>query len=154
MEKSIFCKWVESDETWTCSQCNAVVLKSAVPDKPFAACRVGAEAHGVPFRDVAIAERKPERFERVLVGPGTELKKLISKVGIKPSPGCQCNSHAVQMNLWGPDECERKIDLIVGWLREEATRRRLPFVDTLARMLVKRAISNARKNNRPAIDAS
>jgi hypothetical protein len=58
------------------------------------------------------------------------------------------------MNLWGPDECERKIDLIVGWLREEATRRRLPFVDTLARMLVKRAISNARKNNRPAIDAS
>lgn len=37
------------------------------------------------------------------------------------------------------------IDEIVGWLREEASKRGLPFVDMAGRMLVKRAIRNARK---------
>lgn len=151
--KSVFCQWVESDDLWTCSQCNAVVMKSAIPERPLAACRVGAEANGVPFRDVAIAKKDPTQFQRMINGPGTELKLLIGKVGITASPGCQCNAHAVQMNLWGPDECERKIDQIVGWLRDEATRRGLPFIETLGRMLVRRAISNARKKQRPAIDS-
>lgn len=145
MPQSVFCQWVEGEDAWTCSQCSAIVAKSAIPNRPFAACRVGAEANGVPFREVTIANPEPERFQRMLTGPGTELKNLISRIGLKPSPGCQCNSHAIQMNLWGPDECERRIDQIVGWLREEAARRRLPFVETLGRMLVRRAISNARK---------
>jgi hypothetical protein len=36
-------------------------------------------------------------------------------------------------------------DELIGWLREEATKRGLPFVDMAGRMLVKRAIKNARK---------
>jgi hypothetical protein len=50
------------------------------------------------------------------------------------------------MDEWGPDVCEKeKMDEIVGWLREEATKRRLPFVDAVGRLIIKRAISNARK---------
>ena len=49
------------------------------------------------------------------------------------------------MNLWGCDECERRLDQIIAWLREEAHRRGLPFVDAAGRMLVKKAIANARK---------
>jgi hypothetical protein len=78
-------------------------------------------------------------------GPGTELKKLLKKVGIAASPNCSCNARARTMDQWGCDKCEENIDEIVGWLREEATKRRLPFVDTAGRMLVKRAIKNARK---------
>lgn len=37
------------------------------------------------------------------------------------------------------------IDTIVEWLKEEATKRKLPFVDMAGRLLVKRAISNAKK---------
>jgi hypothetical protein len=40
---------------------------------------------------------------------------------------------------------EANIDTVVGWLREEATKRGLPFLDAAGRMLVRRAIRNARR---------
>jgi hypothetical protein len=78
-------------------------------------------------------------------GPGTELKKLLSKLGLKPAPNCQCNARILLMNGRGVDWCAANIDIIVGWLREEATRAKLPFVEVGARLIVKRAIRNARK---------
>jgi hypothetical protein len=44
-----------------------------------------------------------------------------------------------------PGWCEANLDEIVGWLREEAAKRGIPFIDLAGRMLVKRAIKNARK---------
>jgi hypothetical protein len=41
--------------------------------------------------------------------------------------------------------CEANLDTIVGWLREQAETRGLPFLDLAGRLLVRRAISNARK---------
>jgi hypothetical protein len=81
-------------------------------------------------------------------GPGTELKKLLKRVGITASPTCSCNARARRMDeeeAREPGWCEAHLDEIVGWLREEATKRGLPFVDMAGRVLVKRAISNARK---------
>ena len=78
-------------------------------------------------------------------GPGTELKKLLSLVGITATPDCSCNVRARTMDANGCDWCEAHLDEIVGWLREEATKRKLPFVDMAGRVLVRRAISNARK---------
>ena len=78
-------------------------------------------------------------------GPGTELKKLLKKVGITASPDCSCNARARLMDERGIEWCEANLDEIVGWLREEATKRGLPFVDMAGRMLVKRAIKNARR---------
>jgi hypothetical protein len=45
----------------------------------------------------------------------------------------------------GSDWCEENIDTIVGWLAEEAASRGLPFLNAVGRLLVKRAIHNARK---------
>lgn len=45
----------------------------------------------------------------------------------------------------GVEWCEANVDTIVGWLREQATARGLPFLDLAGRLLVKRAINNARK---------
>ena len=78
-------------------------------------------------------------------GPGTELKKLLRLVGITAKPNCPCNAHAVQMDIWGADECQQRLDEIVGWLREEAGRRHLPFSETIARQVVLLAIRRARK---------
>ena len=78
-------------------------------------------------------------------GPGTELKKLLSRVGITASPDCSCNARARLMDERGIEWCEANVEEIVGWLREEATKRGLPFIDMAGRMLVKRAIRNARK---------
>lgn len=78
-------------------------------------------------------------------GPGTELKKLLATIRITATPDCSCNARARTMDERGCDWCEEHIDEIVGWLREEAGRRKLPFVDAAGRMLVRRAIRNARK---------
>ena len=51
------------------------------------------------------------------------------------------------MDAWGCDECSKpeRIEEVVGVMREEAKARGLPFVDMAGRMLVRRAIANARK---------
>jgi hypothetical protein len=78
-------------------------------------------------------------------GPGTELKKLLSMIGINAAPNCSCNARAKKMDEWGADECEKHIDEIVGWLREESHKRGLPFIDVAGRILVRKAIKNSRK---------
>jgi hypothetical protein len=79
-------------------------------------------------------------------GPGAELKKLLLLAGIKATEGCKCNKRANIMNERGCDWCEENIETIVGWLREEAESRKLPFVNAAARLVVRRAIRNARKS--------
>lgn len=83
--------------------------------------------------------------ESAIGGPGTELKKILSKFGINSTPDCSCNKKAKLMNEKGIKWCENNIDTIVGWLREEATKRGLPFIDYAGKILVKKAISNAKK---------
>jgi hypothetical protein len=80
-------------------------------------------------------------------GPGTELKKLLAKCGVHPSPNCSCNARALIMDQEGPDWCAGHLDQILGWLREEHARQgiKLPFVERMVRAVVKRAIHNARK---------
>ena len=79
-------------------------------------------------------------------GPGTELKKILSNVfGITSTPDCACNARADEMDRMGSDWCAANIDTIVGWLREQATARGLPFIDAAGKMLIRRAIRNARK---------
>jgi hypothetical protein len=80
-------------------------------------------------------------------GPGTELKKLLAgwPLYITATPNCSCNAKASEMDREGIEWCEGNIETIVGWLREEATKRGLPFLDVAGRMLIKRAIRNARK---------
>lgn len=80
-------------------------------------------------------------------GPGTELSKLLKRFGIEPTPTCSCRAKAAEMDAWGCDECSRpeRIDEVVAVMREEAAARGLPFIDAVGRLLVKRAIANARK---------
>lgn len=80
-------------------------------------------------------------------GPGTELSRLLKRFGIEPTPTCKCRAKAAQMDAWGCDECSKpeRIEEVVAVMREEAKARGLPFIDAAGRMLVKRAIKNARK---------
>jgi hypothetical protein len=105
----------------------------------------------------ATTEPKPSMVPASTHGPGTELKKLLKKIGITATPTCSCNARAVKMDVEeakSPGWCEAHLDEIVGWLREEATKRGLPFLDAAGRVLVRRAISNARKEAARATQAS
>lgn len=79
-------------------------------------------------------------------GPGTELKKLLSKIGITTKPGCQCNQRARVMDEKGADWCAENLSTIVGWLKEEHARQKIliPFSETAVSLLVKYAIRRAR----------
>jgi hypothetical protein len=80
-----------------------------------------------------------------LGGAGTQLKKLLAAAGIVAEHGCPCHSRAAEMDRNGTAWCEANIDTIVGWLREQAQARGLPFLDVAGRLLIRRAIRNARK---------
>jgi hypothetical protein len=81
-------------------------------------------------------------------GPGTELSKLLKRLGINPTPTCQCRAMSQKMDMWGCDECSKpdRIDEVVAVMRAEAEARGLPFLDVAGRLLVRRAIANARRN--------
>ena len=79
-------------------------------------------------------------------GPGTELKRLLASAGITATENCSCNQRSKFMDQMGADWCEANVSTIVGWLRDEAARRGLPFIDGLGSVLVRRAIANARKD--------
>jgi hypothetical protein len=82
-------------------------------------------------------------------GPGAELKALLAgwPFYIVSSPTCKCNARARYMDEQGCDWCESPDGMaeIMGFLRESAEERGMPFVDIAARLLVRRAIANARK---------
>lgn len=123
---SAYCKLVNDGEVQRCEVCGA---KFAVANRVRAVC--------------GIVRVKPK--SAAPGGPGTELKRLLASIGINASPSCACNGKAKTMDARGIVWCEENIDTITEWLREEATKRGLPFVNTAGRMLVRRAISNARK---------
>lgn len=87
----------------------------------------------------------PQTLEDFPNGPGTILSKMLSKIGIHSTPNCSCRRRAMEMNTRGPDWCAENIDTIVGWLREESERRKLPFVDFAGKLLIQRAIKVSRK---------
>jgi hypothetical protein len=78
-------------------------------------------------------------------GPGTELHNLLAKFGVHMAPGCSCRARMAQMNKWGIEGCEQNVEAIVEWMKEEAAKRKLPYLETVGRMLVRRAIANARR---------
>jgi len=102
---------------------------------------------GVTAEDLGISQQRMLSFHAG--GPGTELKKILSLLGIKPEKGCACAKRARYMDRMGCDWCEENMDTIVRWLKEEHERRKLlvPFSDLIARQVVKLAIKRARKAN-------
>lgn len=87
----------------------------------------------------------PRSLESDPNGPGTILSNMLSYIGINSSPNCSCKQRAIEMNTKGPDWCENNISIIIEWLREESNKRNLPFIETIAKMIVLRAIKVSKK---------
>lgn len=146
----MYCKYIDINDQWICSNCGTKIEKLS-DKKPISFCPLSTQTfrqHKINNEKIIANKHLSNNHKQINKkgGPGTELKKLLSIIRIKPSPSCSCNKKAELMDEWGPEVCEKQIDLIVSWLRDEAKIRRLPFVESLAKLLVKRAIKNARKN--------
>ena len=70
---------------------------------------------------------------------------MLSYIGINSSPNCSCKQRAIEMNIKGNDWCENNISTILGWLKEESNKRNLPFIETIAKMIVLRSIRLSKK---------
>lgn len=86
--------------------------------------------------------------ETASAGVGTHLKRLLANAGVHAGKGCRCGQHAEEMDKNGPDWCDQNVDVIVGWMEEEAKLRSFTFFTRFAaRMLVKKAIRLARRDS-------
>lgn len=145
--------------------CEVSTLLASLPvvldEKACRACRLNANPRSinpVTCSRAAWAARRagmpvpPETFNCVKegqnYGPGTELKRILSRI-TKTNKNCGCESRANIMNVWGPDECERRMPEIVGWLREEAHKKwpatKVLPIDWAIENIVRRAINRARR---------
>lgn len=77
-------------------------------------------------------------------GPGTEMHRMLSKLGITPTPGCGCEKIRRQMDLHGCQWSLDNMDRVVTHMRKQAQRRKIPFSAVAARMLLKRAVKKSR----------
>jgi hypothetical protein len=80
-------------------------------------------------------------------GPGTELKALLAKIGIRSSPTCSCNKRAKTMDENGIAWCEQNVETICDWLAEESAKRKLPFLRAAGKVIINMAIKRAKKHN-------
>lgn len=87
----------------------------------------------------------PKTLEEDPYGPGSILAGMFNTIGIKSSPTCSCKRHAIEMNEKGVEWCEQNITTILGWLKEESEKRKIPFIESLASLVVKRAIRQSKK---------
>jgi peroxiredoxin len=93
-------------------------------------------------------------MEIVGAGPGTELKRLLAKLGIAVTAECPCNERAAVMDGNGWAWCQQNLEMIVGWMREESARRGTAYIEFAARFLVKRAIAKARRSDAKTVNRS
>jgi hypothetical protein len=84
-------------------------------------------------------------FRDIEKGAGTQLKKYLKKMGIEATENCKCNMRAKTMNLMGVEWCENNKEKIVGWLKEEAENRKMPFFKWPAKKFLEMAIRSAKK---------
>jgi len=77
-------------------------------------------------------------------GIGSHLKIILRRLGIKNGSGCNCSENARNLNRWNADMAEARIEEIVAMLRDAAKTRNMVFSNSIARLIVRRAISNYR----------
>lgn len=77
-------------------------------------------------------------------GIGSHLKIILRRLGIKGGSSCNCSKNARNLNGWDADAAEARTHEIVGMLQNEAKARGFPFSYSVARLIVRRAISNHR----------
>jgi hypothetical protein len=76
-----------------------------------------------------------------VVGPGTRLKRILARLGLRETPTCACRSMRVKMDAVGNEWCREHMDEILGVMREAAADpvsnpMKLPFIEWGARKMI------------------
>jgi hypothetical protein len=128
-------------------------IKANCPHNAEKQPELNTDAAAVSANDPTAGLPNPFAEPKPADGPGAYLKKYLSRIGITATPTCSCNAKARHMDDMGIEWCEQNLDTIVEWLKEEAEKRRLPFFEWPAKMLVQKAIKSAKKARDAQIQA-
>ena len=87
-------------------------------------------------------------------GVGTQLSKMIPDWAVQFNGKCRCKDMQSKMDRWGPDGCERRIDIVVAHLLEQSdhlipTLKMVPL--TAKRMVAEKMVRTAIKRAREAV---
>jgi hypothetical protein len=76
------------------------------------------EQHGQHLRRDTRSETHRQQLAAIMAGtgPGSQLWRLLERLGVQHSPDCGCLSRAKQMNAWGVAGCRAARAEIVGWM--------------------------------------
>lgn len=131
------CVWESFEDKFKCQQCDFIFKIQVRRNCPmyFEHAPLMKLPHGIEYY---VTQKKNG-------GPGTELSKMLSKIGISEIPGCGCRFKGRIMDVEGADWCDKHIEEILDWLEEEALRRGLPFIRIIARKIVRIAIKRSRR---------
>ena len=91
---------------------------------------------------ITVDEKHPAYPSVRAGGVGSELSRILAKFFIQPQPGCNCAKNQRLMDEKGPEWVKANRETVVGWLREEAKSRGLPFFDAIGHALVARALAD------------
>ena len=79
-------------------------------------------------------------------GVGTELTIILRRFGITSNEGgCSCKHKSKLLDTKGVKWAELNVETVVGWMKENAKKMKIPFLALPARMVVRQAIKNARR---------
>jgi hypothetical protein len=124
---------------------HAAVRRPGYIDAVMAVAEPVSETHiRVADEDFARLRQEYALPAREAPGPGTELKALLATIGIVASPTCKCNKMAKKMDEWGQESLHH-IEEIVDVMEETAKKRKLPFLRTAGRALVRIACWKAKR---------
>jgi hypothetical protein len=112
---------------------------------PTLASLCGAKLGTIELDDKVFHSMRTIRKPSAQGGVGTELSKILESIGIKSSPNCSCKKRAATMDQNGIEWCENNKETIIGWLEEEAKKRKMLFSKTIAGIVLNRAIKAAKK---------
>lgn len=77
---------------------------------------------------------------------GSGIKRLLALVGIHSTDQCNCTSYAAKIDAWTCEEALERLDEIVSTMEVNARSLGITFSPAAARLLVRLAIRNARRN--------
>ena len=139
------CQPVVQHSQGTCQSGERECPSGCCPEQTWVCCPEGSANFCASCLEDCNVSSLSYKVKAVEEGPGTELKKLLSKIGITSSPTCSCNARAKTMDEKGISWCEENVETICDWLQEEATKRKLPFVRLAGKALIHMAIRRAKK---------
>lgn len=133
----MLCDFKKINNQWICLKCGRKAPVEKEQYMPSAKCRIPEYYH---LTSNYIYNEK-------MKGVGDTLSVIIKKMGHNYQPISKARSKITFLNKMGIDWCDKHQNIILEWLREECTTQRIPFLELVAKSIIRLAIRKAKNQN-------